>query len=384
MAKITNNTSENVCSSVASIYSELLSKRKQEKEAKEEKKRQEEELREQEKESAKTNEDGTKLSKKERREAELDNWKEVIVGLTGDDLEYSSPKKSKKKYRKWIDDDTETPITTKKEKKFKKKNYSKEFAPELQMLKNIVADQNKFTMDLQKRFNLMAGPANKDAMPPNKTMVELASAINAGRSNSLGVLKEIGNIKKVIAELYLKQRKEDAANGGASMGPVDLGLMGSNIASSMFSDDIMSPLVTGAPNYTGSSGSPSAVTVSSLSASPMDNTTSPTTNISSTNTQPQVIQSSVPEITEFDPSSWNGPDNLVVNDSVKYETIPHSIVVEMNRTTNDMRFKAINNETGEELVGCPVPTYDTRNLKINEKDMIAKGQFDETYKLEII
>ena len=97
MAKITNNTSENVCSSVASIYSELLSKRKQEKEAKEEKKRQEEELREQEKESAKTNEDGTKLSKKERREAELDNWKEVIVGLTGDDLEYKSKKKNKKK-----------------------------------------------------------------------------------------------------------------------------------------------------------------------------------------------------------------------------------------------------------------------------------------------
>ena len=51
MNKVKNTTSENVCSSVASIYSELLSKRKQEKEAKSEKKRLEEEQRELEREA---------------------------------------------------------------------------------------------------------------------------------------------------------------------------------------------------------------------------------------------------------------------------------------------------------------------------------------------
>ena len=187
MPKVKNNTTEEIRASVASIYSELLTKRKEEKEAKQEKKRQEEELREQEKEANKKSENEPKLTKKEKREAEFDNWKEIIIGLTGDDLEYSSTKKSKKKYRKWIDDETESSILIPKTKKVKKKNYSKEFAPELQMLKNIVADQNKFTADLQKRFNTMAGPATKDAMPPNKTMVDLASVINAGRSNSLGV-----------------------------------------------------------------------------------------------------------------------------------------------------------------------------------------------------
>ena len=79
MNKVKNTTSENVCSSVASIYSELLSKRKQEKEAKLEKKRLEEEQRELEREAKEKEQDeGIKLTKKERREAEFENWKEII------------------------------------------------------------------------------------------------------------------------------------------------------------------------------------------------------------------------------------------------------------------------------------------------------------------
>lgn len=370
MAKTTNNTSEEVRASVASIYSELLAKRKEEKEAKAEKKRQEE-LREQEEKEArkKAEEDGTKLSKKERKQKELDNWKEVIVGLTGEDLEYSSTKKSKKKYRKWIDEEGDSTILTPKPKKVKKKNYNKEFAPELNMLKNIVADQNKFTADLQKRFNAMAGPATKDAMPPNKTMVELASVINAGRSNSLGMLNAIGSMKKTIAELYFKQLKEEGANAGNFM-PTDLSLMGSSIASSLFGDEPMTP-VTPSNQYVGSITSPAPSTIP----------TGPIPAIAKAYPSETPV---APQIQEFDPSSWDGPDSLQVNPSVHFETVPHTVVVEMNRDSGNMRFKAIHNETGEELPNCPVPTYDPRNLKINEKDLIAKGQFDETYKLEVI
>ena len=38
----------------------------------------------------------------------------VIIGLTGDDLEYndSDKKSKKKKYRKWIDEETDTDIKT--------------------------------------------------------------------------------------------------------------------------------------------------------------------------------------------------------------------------------------------------------------------------------
>ena len=375
MANTKNNTSEDVRASVASIYSDLLSKRRQEKEAREEKKRQEEELKELEKESKKSDTDEIKLSKKERRQKEFDNWKEVVVGLAGDDLEYSDDKKKskKKKYSKWIDDENESTITVTKKKKSKKRNYNKEFSPELQMLKTIVADQNKFTQDLQKRFNTMAGPATKDAMPPNKTMVELASVINAGRSNSLGVLKEIGNLKKVIAELYFKQHKEDAELGnGGSFTPNDLALMGSGIASSLFADEP-------------SGGFNAGYTSTNYNTTPnIDNSISQMTNLpivtASVVDNPAIVNSSIPE---FDPSTWDGPSDLKINPSVAFETIPHSVVVEMNKDNGSMRFKAINDVTGEELEGCPVPTYDTSKLNINEKDLIAKGQFDETYKIEI-
>ena len=383
MNKVKNTTSENVCSSIASIYSELLSKRKQEKEAKQEKKRLEEEQRELEKEAKeKEKDEGVKLSKKERREAEFENWKEIIIGLTGDDLEYSSEKKpKKKKYRTWIDDENDNSVITVKPKKVKKKNYNKEFAPELQMLKNIVADQNKFTADLQKRFNTMVGPATKDAMPPNKTMVELASVINAGRSNSLGMLNAIGNMKKVIAELYFKQLKEEGANAGA-MGSGDMALMGSSIASSLFADNIVLPS-SNTGNYYASTTQPSDSTTQTVTYQGDINSSNPTATAMPVSTIP-VAAPMEPRVQEFDPSSWDGPENLKINASVQFETIPHSIVVEKNQSANTMRFKAVRDDTGEELVGCPVPTYDVRNLKVNEKDLIAKGQFDETYKVEII
>lgn len=377
MAKTKNNTSEEVRASVASIYSDLLSKRREEREAKEEKKRQEEELRRQEKEARKEDDkNDSKLSKKEREKKELDNWKQVIVGLTGEDLEYSSTKKSKKKYRKWIDDEGESSILTPKPKKHKKKNYNKEFAPELQMLRSIVADQNKFTADLQKRFNAMAGPATKDAMPMNKTMVDLASVINAGRSNSLGMMNAIGNVKKTIADLYFKQLKEEGANAGASMMPTDIALMGSSIASSLFGDEPMMP-VAPAQSYSAPTATPQ-YSSSPVSSGPIQ----AVAKAYPSETPGPVI--TAPQIAEFDPASWDGPDSLKVNESVKYETIPHTVVVEMNRDSGNLRFKAIHNDTGEELPNCPIPTYDPRNLKINEKDHIAKGQFDETYKLEVI
>ena len=91
--------------SVTSIYAELLQKRKEEREAKEIRKMQKKE----EKAAAKLEkeENEPKLSKKEKRARELENWKEIVVGLTGDDLDYisDSKKPKKKKYSKWIDDD---------------------------------------------------------------------------------------------------------------------------------------------------------------------------------------------------------------------------------------------------------------------------------------
>jgi len=377
--KNVDTTATDVRSSVSSIYSSLLNRRQAEREARRAQRDQEKELHDQEKEEKKLKDDGTKMTKAERRQAELDSWKEIVVGLTGDDLEYSSPKKRKKKYRKWIDDDAAAnAMLTPKPKKHKKKNYNKEFEGELSMLKSLVADQNRFSADLLKRFQIAAGPATKDAMPLNKTMVELASAINASRANSLGVLREIGNIKKTIADLYMKQAKAEADAGGTGFNSTDIGLMGSSIASQLFGDASV-PYGGNTVANTPYSSTPDQVVVVGSSAPAPYSGDSPQNTQSSQPGQPM----QVPQMdTSFDPSTWEGPD--LGTSGVAFENIPHTIVVEYHKNDGKARFKAIRNDDGSELIGCPVPTCDPSKLTFNEKDGIVKGEFDESYKLEIL
>lgn len=367
MEKAKATTADEVKTSVSSIYAALLSKRQAKKEMEEEQKRMERELKEAERaEKAEKEADEPKLSKKEKRQKELDAWKEIVVGLTGDDLEYSSKKKNKKKYRKWIDDDDINSIITKKPKKPKKRNYNKEFEPELNMLKTLVAEQNRFTADLQKRFTLAAGPAGKDASPLNKAQVDLASVIASGRSNSLGMLRELSGIKKTIAELYMKQAKldSDLGKGGSGFESNDVALMGSNIAASMFNNDFSTPL-----------NIPDPYSAPSYASQPVEAPVQQPTYMP----QAPVQQQPVVQASAFDPNSWDGPD---IGDSYsQYESVPHSIVVEKDNATGSMRFKAVRDDDGSEFVGCPVPTSDVTKLKINETDMTVKGDFDEVYKL---
>ena len=373
MNKVKNTTESDIKASVSSIYSALLAKRQHEKEIREEKHREEIERRQHEKEEKYTKDDGSKMSKKERREAELDSWKEIIIGLTGDDLEYSDKKKKKKKYRKWIDDETPVNgVNTAKQKKHKKKNFNKEFEPELNMLRNLVAEQNKFTADLQRRFLNAAGPANKDAMPPNKTMVELASAIMSGRSNSLGMLREIGSVKKTIADLYMKYKKLEADLGSGSNINVDSGdlaLLGSSIAASMIGNN-------GYDNSYSSMNSQVNTPVYQQQSQQTDLNNSQYISDNNNSTAP-IIQAE-----SFDPNSWEGP--TLANRQVEFEAIPHSYIVEKNKETGSMRFVAIRNDNGEELDGCPLPASDPNKLYVNEKDMFVKGNFDETYPLRYV
>lgn len=377
--KVVDTTSNDVRNSVSSIYADLLERRQADRESRMLKKAQEHEEREREKEEKKLKDDGMKLSKEERRQAELDSWKEIVVGLTGDDLEYSSPKKKKKKYRKWIDDDAEAnAMLTPKPKKHKKRNYNKEFEGELNMLKALVADQNRFSTDLLKRFQVMAGPATKDAMPLNKTQVELAAAINASRGNSLSMLREIGNIKKTIADLYMKQAKADADAGSAGFNNTDMGLMGSSIASQLFMDQ---PTTYGGNTVVNTPySSPVGGAIQPPVQAPVDPgapVVTPQVNVN------PVSPAAVPApASDFDPSTWEGPD--LGNSGVLYESIPHTVVVEWKKDEGIARFKAIRNDDGTELVGCPVPTCDPSKLVFNEKDRIVKGQFDESYRLEIL
>ena len=369
------NTEEQIKTSVSSIYSQLISKRREEEKVREQQKAEEKAIRKAEKEE----EEKEKLSKKEKNKAAVENWQGILVGLTGDDLEYSDKKKSrKKKYKKWIDDDENSINTMKdKPKKVKKKNYNKEFEPELNMLKSIVADQNKFTVELLKRFQNAAGPATKDAAPLNKSLVDLATAINTSRSNSLGMLREIGGLKKTIAELYMKQKKldSDLSSGTAFVDNTDLGLMGSSIASSMFGDNngISSSQIQPSA-YPGSTPIQNNITI---------NQTQQAANVVPNGDAPinTPIVNQTQEYESFDPSTWDG--GPTVDSSILFEKIPHNIVVEWHKDENKARFKAVD-ESGQELVGCPVPSADPNKLVFNEQDKTVKGQFDEIYKLEIV
>lgn len=332
--------------SISTIYSELLQKRRDAKEAKREERR----LAEEEKMNESSNDQSRPMTRKEKRAAQFESWKEVLVGLTGDDLDYVSPKGKKKKYKKWIGDETENMITTAKAKKKKKRNYNKEFAPELNMLKTIVSDQNKFVQDLQKRYQNSAGPNTKDAMPLNKTLVELAAVVNNSRGNSLALLREIGNIKKTIADLYMKQRKLDSELGGINPESQDLGLVGSSLASDIF----------GLQGNAYREQSPVALGDTKV--------------VQQASTQETTISDN------YDPSSWDGGG--LVDDVTKYETMDKSIVVEWHKSSNKARFKAIDNSTGEEILGCPVPTSSIK--AIDPVNKVAKDDFDQVYKIHEI
>lgn len=330
---------------ISSIYKKILEKRSlQKKEA--------------EKEEVEEQDEEKKLSKEERRNKSFNDWRDTLTGILGDDIDYyKSSKKEKKKFKKWILTEVipEDPKNVKK----KKRNYNKEFEPELNMLKNIVADQNRFITDLYKRYQIAAGPSTKDGARLDKTLVELASAINNSRGNVLGMLKEIGNIKKTIADLYMKQRKLDADMSGntSQQNEDDIGLMGSNLASSLFGD--MRPSSMNVEEPSG---------IRFVDNPPIIN-------------QPQnPIVNNQSMMSTFDPSTWK--DDSLLNPYTHYEAIPHDIVVEWDKESASGRFKAIRRDNGEELIGCPVPERKIESVDFNNR--MAKDMFDQVYPLHIL
>jgi hypothetical protein len=338
---------EEIKGSIYSIYSKLINQRKEER-----KKRKEEESIKKAEEKAERQSEDRPLTKKEKREIEFNSWNDIVKNLVGDDLEYIDNKKSsKKKYKKWIDEDTGSNVVLndRKQKRKKKRNYSKEFEPELNMLKSIVGDQNKFVNNLQKRYDIAAGPNTKDSMPLNKNLIELASVINMSRGNSLGLLREIGTLKKHVADLYNKQKEFDYKYGGASDTVTnDMELFGSTLANNIFANQTYQAPVTNQ-------------SISQQISVP----------------QPQIQQQST---SLFNPDEWNGGG--IEDNMTRFEAIPHRVVVEWYKNDDKARFKAIRNDNGEELIGAPIPTCEIKNIDTVNK--VAKDAFDQVYQVEII
>ena len=124
-------------------------------------------------------------------------------------------------------------------KKKKKKNkegltdFNKEFEHEMNLIKDLMVDQSKFTDSLQKKYDAMES-TKSSARGIGKFTTDLIEAINSGRQLSLQLIKEQAGLKKTIADLSMKEKKEF----GQKMGEdgEDIGLASSSMLRKMISE----------------------------------------------------------------------------------------------------------------------------------------------------
>lgn len=97
----------------------------------------------------------------------------------------------------------------KKKKKDKKKevDYNKEFETEVALYKNLLQDQTRFTDSLQKEYDSIKS-SKSSSRGVSKTLTELIQQITTARSLSMQLVEKNVNVKKLIADLTLKQKKE--------------------------------------------------------------------------------------------------------------------------------------------------------------------------------
>ncbi len=125
-----------------------------------------------------------------------------------------------------------------KKKKKKKKNkddltdFNKEFEKEQLLIKNLLQDQNKFTNDLQRKYDLME-VSKSSARGIGKFTTDLIDSINQARSLSMQLIDKQVNIKKTIADLSMKEKKE---LGKGALDGEDMGLYSSRFLKEMLSE----------------------------------------------------------------------------------------------------------------------------------------------------
>ena len=149
--------------------------------------------------------------KEDNEEAEdADEWFGTLVNMKG-----RKPKgyKNKNLFDYAFDDKKKHKI------KNKDKNaltdYKKEFEPEMNLLRNLLQEQTRFTDTLQREYDSIKS-TKSTARGINKTMTDLIENITAARSLSMQLVEKNVNAKKLVAELTLKEKKEFGANNGDS------------------------------------------------------------------------------------------------------------------------------------------------------------------------
>lgn len=125
----------------------------------------------------------------------------------------------------------------KKKKKKKKKSdltdYRKEFEPEMMLFQNLLEEQAKFTNSLQRRYDTLAGTKSA-ARGTGKFTTDLISQINEARKATASFAGSVVTLKKTIADLQMKERKEFGSTADSGE---DLGSYSANFLKKMISQD---------------------------------------------------------------------------------------------------------------------------------------------------
>ena len=167
------------------------------------------------KEEKKSKKEKKKKEKEKQEEAEsraMDNWMAAMSSIK------FSPTVDKKGARHYDFDELFTEgVSHKKKKKKKKKkgeltDFNKEFEQETRLVKNILAQQTKFTDSLQKRYDILES-SKTAARGVGKFTTDLIESINTSRNISLAAIKELAAIKKTAIDLHMKEKKEMQDSG---------------------------------------------------------------------------------------------------------------------------------------------------------------------------
>lgn len=173
--------------------------------------------------------------KKEKKKKEIDELQEVSQESTDEWLRTVSTfkrepvKVSKRSSGSGLFDYLDNNGGKGKKKKKKKKDngltdYHKEFEPEINILRNTLDDNLRFTNSLQKRYDSM-NDSKSAARGIGKFTTDLIGQINQARNTTISITGKIIDAKKSIADLTMKERKER----GNQVDTDDIGAYSSNL-----------------------------------------------------------------------------------------------------------------------------------------------------------
>ncbi len=275
------------------------------------------------------------LSKSEDEES--DDWAEILS-------QFKAPKvKTTKNYRNsdvydFLHGDSGKKKKKKKKEKEGPKDYYDDFAPEINLMQNMLEDATRFTDSLQKRYYALES-TKSSARGVGKFTTDLITSINQSRSVSSQLLNNITGLKKSIADLNMKEKKEAAANNVGD--GEDLTNFSSTFLRKLIQQDRSDAAMYG-------------------DASPVSGD------------EDDIYDNISEMLADTDRSDE-------VDKYLKYENRNVELVAYVDPDTDEYEIKAIAGDNGEELYDYPLP--EVNHLDINRSTEIATDEYHTKYRI---